>query len=222
MNQEERVEYHQETETYFEKNQIKDLFHQMTIQCLQKMPEDPIDFFIKILKQRSIKKVICIVGNDPKLNDKVSNMIAQDFHYQPIDIVEDQQVTALGNLRSTTYDEHLEVINKGTDKKGFLFKNFPNNINQALWMAKNRIVPERIFMITHPNMSGLKRSSDGTFLDAKVSRDIENIRDVNFDLLRDFYKDVIYDFDGEQIQSSDDEMTIFKVIRNIMTIRHRE
>ena len=41
MNQEERVTYHKETSDFFEKNQIKDLFKQMTTEVLQTMPESP-------------------------------------------------------------------------------------------------------------------------------------------------------------------------------------
>ena len=55
-----------------------------------------------------------------------------------------------------------------------------------------------------------------------MSNHVESIALVNYDLLRDFYKDVIYDIPLEYVKSGTDEMTVFKVVRNILTIRYRE
>ena len=224
MNLTERVQYHKDTEEFFEKNQIKDIFSHMTKEVIKNKPEDPLQFLIDLLKSRTIKKVICVVGNDASINEKICSMVCNDFNYKQINFQEDAVTTALGQKQSSSYDEYLDVLRSKTDKKGFIFNNFPSNMNQALWMSKNKIVPERVFVLTHPDgQKNVNNSQQMQSIDHKqMTTDVENIAAVNYDLLRDFYKDVIYDVPLEYVSSDADEMTVFKVVRNIMTIRTRE
>lgn len=224
MNQEERVEFHRKTEGYFEKNQIKDLFRQMTKEVLLDLPEDPIQWFIDHLKRKSVRKIICVVGHNQVINDKVCKMIGSDFGYEIIENSEEESKTALGQNLSKTYDHYNEILKAGTDKCGFVFKNFPTNINQALWFSRNRVIPERIFMITSsPGKEPASNSvSQKDFLAMKNLPDVQTIRQVNFDVVRDFYKDIVYDIALDQMQSDMDEIFLLKAVRNIMTIRHRE
>lgn len=228
MNQQERVDYHRTTEEYFEKNQIKDLFSHMSKEALKHMPDDPLEFFIDLLKSRTIKKVICVVGNDAAINDKICNMICNDFLYQQINVQEDVITTALGQKPSNSYDEYLEILKAKSEKKGFIFNNFPNNVNQALWMSRNNIVPERVFLLTSPDgqIFNSKKVSGSHLMEStevrKLGLHVENIASINYDIIRDFYRDVIYDIPLEYVNSDTDEMTVFKVVRNIMTIRYRE
>jgi hypothetical protein len=52
--------------------------------------------------------------------------------------------------------------------------------------------------------------------------EVQAIRQVNFDVVRDFYKDIVYDIALDQMQGDMDEIFLLKAVRNIMTIRHRE
>ena len=146
MNQEERVEYHRETETYFEKNQVKDLFRQMTNQVLLDLPEDPIQYFIDHLRKKSLRKIVCVVGHSQTINDKVCNMLGSDFGYEVIDSTEDQAVSAIGNTSSDKYDHYNEILKNGLfikPKKFFRYRQkrlcvqeFPNEYQPSFMVFK--------------------------------------------------------------------------------------
>ena len=78
-------------------------------------------------------------------------------------------------------------------------------------------------MITNPMGHAMCMSSDQCKTkNQEKSENIQNIKEVNFDVVREFYKDVVFDIPLEQVCSNTDEITLLKAVRNIMTIRNRE
>ena len=133
MNSEERVVFHKSSEDYFSKNQIRDLFEQMTTEAVLDLPADPLQYFIDFLKTRQLKKLVCIVGQNDVINSQIITMVSRDFQYQELTLNEtfDQSING---QPGAAYDNIKEQMKKcDPDSKGFIIKNFPSNINQALW-----------------------------------------------------------------------------------------
>lgn len=217
MNQAERVQYHKETETFFEKNQIRDMFAQMTNQILLDLPEDPLTYLIDHIKKRQHKKIICIVGQDPRLNSQIANMLCESFDYCEISAREDRMNLAMG-CQDNNYEDILEKMRANSDATGFIFNNFPSNVHQALWFTKNRIVPEKIFQLSHLNRNFLSESILG-YEDMQKQCDLRDLTQINLKVVKEFFKDIVYPI---ELNDDFDGMKVLKLIRNITAIRHRQ
>lgn len=85
MNHSEKVTYHQKTENYAERHQIRSLFQNLLKELMVKKPEDPFTFLSNYLGDPKKKRVYCIVGKPDSLRSEIISQLAKELNFEVVE-----------------------------------------------------------------------------------------------------------------------------------------
>lgn len=102
MDRNEKLQFQQSIEHYFEEKRVYDLFEKLLKELIINKPKDPIDYLIKRIKTKDVKRVF-ITGSPGTDRKEISLSLAEFFGYQCVPI---------GDLISKEINKKLETGRK--------------------------------------------------------------------------------------------------------------
>jgi len=166
MDKAEKTSYQSKLEKYIENKQIYDFFETLLRKLLIVRPDDPYEYLIKHLSKKKQTFVVSFLNiSDDDLG--LTADIAAKFNLKILskDHLLDQEVTAKtpeGEKIKAAKDRQQPVDNVtinavfakniesafANDTFGLLLDGYPGNINQALFLQRSGVIPDRFFVFT--------------------------------------------------------------------------
>jgi adenylate kinase len=85
MDRAEKLQFQQGIENYFEEKRVYDLFEKLLKELIINKPQDPIDYLIKRIKTKDIKRIF-ITGSAGADRKEISLSLAEFFNYSCISV----------------------------------------------------------------------------------------------------------------------------------------
>lgn len=189
MDRNEKLQFQQSIENYFEEKRVYDLFEKLLKELVINKPKEPIDYLIKRIKQKDIKRIF-ITGSAGTDRKEISLSLAEFFGYSCIslgDLIQKEITKKLEagkkiekkiNIFNLVEDELVidllkkELIKLEKDNVSYIVEGFPRNRVQAMFLQSVGLLPDNVIVLT----SSRQRSEER--IQEKL---IANHKDKNFD-----------------------------------------
>jgi adenylate kinase len=162
MNREEKLQYQEEIESYFEENRVYDIFEKLLKELVIFKPKDPIDYLIDRLKKPDTKRYFITSGpgNERK---EIALAVANELGFKHIsmgDLIQKELLKKLDSSRKI--EKKLSTFNLVDDEIAIeLFKNeavkykdesyivegFPRNRVQTLFLKSVGLIPDSVVVL---------------------------------------------------------------------------
>lgn len=164
MDRNEKLQFQQSIESYFEEKRIYSLFEKLLKELVISQPSDPIDYLIKRLKTADVKRIF-ITGSAAVNRKEIALSVANHFNYEGISIgdilrKEISKKLDIGKkiepyIKSCKLvpDEIIiellkhELIRLEKANLSYIVEGFPRNRVQAMFLQSVGILPDNIIIL---------------------------------------------------------------------------
>ena len=114
-----------------------------------KRPDDPINYLIDYIEKRNKRQIICIQGYEEEKRNKIATTLSNKFNFGLINLHAIFGTEDYYFENNKTINEKVLAELKKVDKiyKGVVISGYPNNANQADFIQKSGILPDRYFLL---------------------------------------------------------------------------
>lgn len=197
MDRTEKLQFQQSIENYFESNRVYGLFEKLLKELIIIKPNDPIDYLIKRLKTKDMKRIF-ITGSAGVKRSEVSLSVANHFDYEGIssgDLLRKElskksdkvkEIEPYLKLNKLVPDETVinlikqELIRLEKSNKSYIVEGFPRNRVQAMFLQSVGIIPDNVILITAPEEKITSRIQEKLTL-SKVTNDPNKLNSYVYD-----------------------------------------